>query len=137
MQFANRTHLNLELGGSKPVSIAATGVVYNTPLGAQEVLKDLSRLQYLKGELKFKVAGDSALSAAALKLTLKAGGVAIGETTVTGSGDEEMHGRFVCDLSGVNGMQAIELEVEVVAAQAASVNIFSMLDIEHPLVISA
>mgnify|MGYP006403565493 CR=1 FL=1 len=138
MQFANRTHLLLEPGLSAPFSVAGTGAAYETAEPLRETLNDLSRLQYLKGSLKYALTFDAAESAAVITVQLKNGANVIGEETVSADGDTAYGGRFAVDLSELNGTDALSVTVVVdtAASVAATATIGGVLDVEHPIVFS-
>lgn len=139
MEFANKTQLNFEPGLSKAFGINATGSQYTTPEAVRETLADLSRLSYVKGQMKGKLFLDAANGAAVVTVSVKAGASVVASCTVNCDGASEYY--FSSDdvnLSQVNGGQKLHVDVDISTVAGASVNaqVSAQLSIEHPLIIS-
>ena len=140
MQFANRTQLNFDpLPGSFAGNAVANGV-YTTPATFAERVGDLSRLTFLRGTLKAKIAL-SASDTGIFTVNLLAG------STVIGTGQIAITAGTVgyltiadIDLSGlsagISGQTPLTLSVDVTTATAAATaQCVATLDVEHPIVI--
>lgn len=137
--WANRTHLTLEPGLSPSFGVGATGSAYTTPSAARESMKDLARLQYIRGRFKYRLSFDAAESAAVVTVSIKnAGGTVLGSEQVIADGSQHYYGDFdvdLGDLSGSNNVYAA-VTVDTIAGTATAAQLGGALDVEHPVILS-
>lgn len=137
IEFAQRSALHFEPGESAAFAVDITGNQYTTPNGAEVTLKDLARLKYVEGVLRFRLSLSAADSVGVAVVEVKALGNVLGSKTITFDGESVYRGDIVVNLQGLGGGAPLTIEVNGTTAAAASVtaSLAAVLDVEHPLVI--
>jgi len=140
MEFANKTAENFDLLPPL-VPLDTTGTPVTTTkktLGVK--LSDLSRLSYIRGEVKFVLALDGAITQGQATVRLTDGANDFGSLSVQ-AGDEDSYNRlsgvFPASLAGINGDTRLYLALDVSTAFDAGVSgeFNGLLVAEHPVYI--
>ncbi|WP_342632490.1 hypothetical protein [Marinobacter alkaliphilus] len=135
MQFANKSTLIFDPAPETVADTSAGGIVYQTPDVHRVTLGDLARLTYIKG--KFRATFERDGTGETFNIKLQGGGVDIVTKEVVTNGA----GRYLINenaiLSQVNGEVPLSVVVEMPTGAAGSCKLSALLEVEHPIVITA
>ena len=127
MEFANKTEMSLAL---MPLSVDSSNI-NATDQGQPVTLDDLARLSYIRGVVRYKVAG---MGGGAIRLEVLDGAdVALASVDVT----VDSEGSMGVPLASVTGSEGIKLKMSVQSVGAGTVTAAGVLSVEHPLVIGS
>lgn len=137
LHFANKTQLHFDLSPDAVLLTSTGNTKYSTPDDLAARLGELSRLQYLRAALIGKVQLDQSDSVT-VSIRLTASGVNLLDKTLEINGDVGTFRFENIDLSSVAGTEQLKVVIDCdSAAGAASGQVFAVLDVEHPIIISA